>query len=430
MLALVSSISVAFLFYFLFLLSKLTNNICIITLFKFYFFVSPISLFLFIQNKDIFYSEGGWRTINDFTFNYENILFLYLECFCYLILLIFIIIFIEKLFNNFNKSYIVFIYDGKKLSFASFSYIILLLIASLFSITLYINNIAISGIPSEKLPFKLVGILSYIRLFIFPLLLILLFRFTSKSLTLHHLNITAAIIIGTTSASKAVALIYLIPLIFYFISNYKISFLNIYKFSLFLFVYQITDISRELTFVNSERQISLLFNHLIYRLYEYFEDGFFENFQMTFLGLFTRFSSFQSLILGSDYYLESPWISLFNFLFIDYLIENPSEALFKMSLPEGFNFGVGIGLLGNLLLISNSGFLITIAFLSYIAISYHIFNVLLGLINLNSSIKFFLILIFIFRTNEASIVSLNNLVIFLLCLFIIQNILKIKRSSL
>lgn len=421
-----STFLVTLIFFILYKLSKISNDQIFSIFFLILLFVCPISNFLFLINLDLFTEGSGWRNVNSFNFNFINISILYIDLFINLFIFIIIYYILSQILSFSKKSnYIITIYRQKEIIFTNYYYyyFLLLIFSCIFSIFLYKFNIGITGIPSEKLPFKLSGFLIYLRLFIFPLILFYLSLFINNSLFFSIVTLLCAIFLGVTSGSKAITLIYLTPLIYLYIQSNKISIIKVF---ILIIAFQIPEFSRNHSFQTNDRFLLELVNSVGYEIYQYFNNDFISNFLMSLLGFFTRIYSLQSLILGSEYELLNPLQSVFNYLFIDYLIDNPALELFNLNFQEGYNFGVNIGLLGNLMIISKSGIIYLIIFLLYVSFQFIFFRFIISFFHFTQPVSFFLILVYLIKTIEGMVVFINY---YLIILFIIVMIFKLFKKD-
>ena len=425
-----SWVALFFLFRILYTFSKITENFLLITFIRVYYMIVPLSTFLFFIYSEIFTIDGGWRTIKDFNINFFSIFNLYFICFIYLFILILFTYILENIIK-YKKNYDTFL-DFKKLNNSSlifnFIYISLISLATLLSIFMYYNNIAITGIPSDPIPYRAVGILSYVRKLLIPALLLIVYQYTSKSLLIFIITSIYALLIGVTSASKLLTILYILPCLINQTIQLSFSKSDYIKFFILLLFYQITDFARDHIYLTDERSIISLLLYLYYAFLNYVNNDFLLNISMSFFGLITRISNTQGLILGSQHQLINPLLSLNSYLFNDYLIQDPALTLFSLTFSNEYNFGVSLGFLGNLIFLHYSSIFAALLLILYISFLIIFLNFLLSQLDYLYITKSFLSFVITFQLIEGTIIFIYYYASILIALNTIQFFYRPNKS--
>lgn len=330
---------------------------------------------LFILNKKD-YSYSGWNAVKDFDFTPSFFLKVYAYSISSIIFLVLFTTLIQKYFitkesisreKSLKK-------DNNRYSLPWSILFFLLLVLSIFTaIFMYVNNIAILGIESDRLPFKLVGILFYFRGYVLPVILFLVYKKTSRSFFVSLSFILVALIVGALSASRGVTLIYLFPVLLE-ILNKKFA-LKHFILILFLIIlgYFTTSLTRDAMYSSTGLSIVEL-STLILNTSSSFksDEGLLYSLLSIISTMSNRLYGAQDSVLAYQYVLVNPWESFINFIFSGTLVNDLAGELYGLEFLPGMGYGVGLGLVALFVMIGKSNIflmLISILFFS-ILISY------------------------------------------------------------
>ena len=173
----------------------------------------------------------------------------------------------------------------------------------LFYAFTYLNNLGITGVQPYRLPFKLSGIIFYLKIFIIPFFSLILYFFSKRSLSNSLLIIIFSILISLFTLSKTPGFIVILPSLLLNLENkkyYKSSILFIAMASIF----KLTSILRlnsfyDLNGINQvDTSISLVVNSLNKFL---FSDSIIISIWRSIKGIIYRFDSFQNFLLALSY---------------------------------------------------------------------------------------------------------------------------------
>lgn len=326
---------------------------------------------LFILNKED-YSYSGWNAIKDFDFSTSFFLQIYTYVFSAIILLILFTWVIERVFRRsrlkrgipttelatqIKTEYV----KPQNITLWTIVFVALLILAIILAVVMYVYNIAILGIESERLPFKLVGILFYLRGYGLPILLFIIFRKTSQSKLLNLMYIVVALFVGALSASRGVTFIYLFPvLVGLLITKITVSRI-ILVVSLILLGYFTTSITRDVVYSTSNLSIFDLPSLLLSSRSSFQSDeGLFLSLLSIIGTISNRLYGAQDSVLAYQHILVEPWNSFVNFMITGSLVPNLAEDLYGLVFLPGMGYGVGLGLIGLLVMIGKADFILLI----------------------------------------------------------------------
>ena len=219
-------------------------------------------------------------------------------------------------------------------------------------------RIGISGIPSRSLPFRMVGIMYYSRLYIVPVILIALYYLSKFDKRVYIITILLAMECSLASGSRLIGLLYLMPLLFVDLGrkNKCWVFTVLIAYICFLFAnnsrtYIYTSIVNKEEYttlttilpaitVSFSQSIRVIPNHI--------------------KGIGDRLFGCQCYILASQFSLETGVIDNVKNFFENWngaysfgLVNDKLLQLFDInSLPEGLGAAVGLGLIASLLVVA------------------------------------------------------------------------------
>ena len=235
--------------------------------------------------------------------------------------------------------------------------LVLFIVLFMLPLTLYMsaNNIGTMGLLNDPLPYRLTGIMYYMRLYLGPILILWLFAKSTRSLALVGIILSYAFIAGLTSASRSVLLISMFSAGYFAIvdrQKTKIALVTFVGVLGFLF----TSASRDYTYSNSvfvlsdafEASLSTFLNAPI---------GFFDIIG----GIANRFYGAQDMVLSYQFVREDTWQAMFNYFFsggrADAIVPDLGRDFYGINL-EGTGLGVGIGTMAYILILSHSNILV------------------------------------------------------------------------
>lgn len=367
-------------YFFLIKLSIKTKNNVLITGISLSAIANVIGTPLFILNKDN-YSYDGWNAVKDFDFNTFSFIKVYSYSFISLFLFIIMVWFLEKATSNYGKYKIdenqIDLKTRLKLNPIIWNIILIcLLLFSLFlAILMYIYKIAVLGVEHEYLPFKMVGILFYLRGYILPLILFVVYRKSSQSTIIKLSVIFIALISGALSASRGVTFFYLFPVLAGILLqqfNFKRVFFVI---TLILFSYFFTSLTRDVTYSSEGLSISDLPVLLLNSKSEFqSEKGIIVSLLNIISTISNRLYGAQDLVLAYQHILINPWNSFFNFTLTKTIVEDLAGDLYGLEFLPGQGYGVGMGLVGVFVMIARSNIILLVVAISYLSFLIVILN--------------------------------------------------------
>ena len=380
-----------FFIWLIYLATKIRNNVLIAAI-SLAAIANVIGTPLFILNKEK-YSYDGWNAVKDFDFSTISFLNIYAYSFTSILLLVGFVWIIEKYnpehlsvyFKNNENEISRNILDSninkkKKSKFTwSFVFFIFYIITVAIAVFMYINKIGILGIEPERLPFKMVGILFYLRGYILPITLFVIFNKTSKSILLMVLVIILAIMMGALSASRGITFIYMFPVIVG-ILNKKVSFQRVALVAaLIVLSYVVTSMARDIIYANAEQSLSIidLLLGLLGSSSEFQSDrGLFFSLLNVISTISNRLYGAQDMVLAYQYVLIDPWSSFGNFLLTEPIADLAKE-LYGLEFSPGQGYGVGMGLLGIFVMIGRADVLLLVAAILFFSLLAVLINRLL-----------------------------------------------------
>lgn len=376
---------------FLLYLSIKTKNIVFLLFCIFLFLSHGIGSIGFYLDRDNAQSVG-FSAIGNFDFSYERFFsaWSYLVVFL-LFLLLFISIFSKRYYRNsyifdFIKQQIIYYESRSRFKWTVFPLLFFSLLFTAISIWMYNYHIGMIGLNQTALPYHLTGVLFYSRRFVFPLILLSFFFRTKEKFISTIILIIYALLIGILATSKSASLIILIPLVVYhYISGKKkLAFIG---FIASVFVYVVVGSVRtviyeydaeidlislmnntDLTVQNNKNLILFIVNNVTGRLF-----------------------GFQCTVLTDQYMLTSflDLVRFYTYSTIDQIVPNNYQTLFGMNLSDDRAFGVCVGYVGSMQLLSCHNYYYTIIQAFIVSVIFTLLNNSIRGVFLQSSKPFY-----------------------------------------
>lgn len=217
------------------------------------------------------------------------------------------------------------------------------------------NNIGTLGLLNDPLPFRLTGIMYYTRLYFGPLLMLVLFAKSSRSWALVAVILGYAVFAGLSSASRTVLLISMFSAGYFAILDRQKARLAIVS-AVGVLGFFFTSGSRDYTYSSDAFVLGDAFEVAL---------SFLLSGQISVLdtigGIANRFYGAQDMILAYQFVREDTWLAMVNYFMsggrADAIVPDLGRDLYDMNL-EGTGFGVGIGTMAYLLILSHSNILV------------------------------------------------------------------------
>lgn len=217
------------------------------------------------------------------------------------------------------------------------------------------NNIGTMGLLNDPLPYRLTGIMYYTRLFFGPLLILVLFAKSSRSWMLVAVILGYAVSAGLSSASRSVLLMSMFSVGYFAIldgQKARLAIISVIGVLGFL----LTSGSRDYTFSSDV----FVFGDAFEVALSFLVSGQISVFD-TIGGIANRFYGAQDMILAYQFVREDTWLAMVNYFTsggrADAIVPDLGRDLFDLDL-EGTGFGVGIGTMAYLLILSHTNILV------------------------------------------------------------------------
>ena len=218
------------------------------------------------------------------------------------------------------------------------------------------NNIGTLGLLNDPLPYRLTGIMTYTRLYFGPLLILVLFAKSNRSWMLVAVILGYAVFAGLSSASRSVLLISMFSAGYFAILGRQKARVAIVTF-VGVLGFLLTSGSREYTYSSDVFMLSDAFEVA----FEFLLSGKISIFD-TIGGIANRFYGAQDMILAYQFVREDTWLAMVNYFMsggrADAIVPDLGRDFYDVNL-EGTGFGVGIGTMAYLLILSHSNILVT-----------------------------------------------------------------------
>lgn len=312
------------------------------------------------------YNVYGWNSIKDFDFTFLNLIISYLPLYIFMLLFLFFFYLFNLLFSVdrsylsqikiFNLTKIIRVnLPGKILKDYSSLIYILGFLSIILSYFILISGKGFLGvIINDPLPFKLIGISYYLIKFIIPITNSILFILSRNKKKLFFFIFFVSLIAGSSQLSRSTFLIGLIiPIITLLIFSKSNLFKLIIVFMLSFGLYHIGSI-RDLIYssLNPDRTLSVVpianwHMHFFLSISNIFTSDFWLKSLNIFMGIISRISPAQGIILGNQFNIDLVGGSFEIFKGIIYHgFQNIPEHYFYVwmgtDLPKGFAHGGGI----------------------------------------------------------------------------------------
>lgn len=348
----------------------LKSNNKILQIFSLFTFIAhAIGAPFFWLNRNN-YSYSGWGAVKNFSFNLPEFFGVY----CWVIALFALIVFFTRYFDqaNFYKtrstednlySAVIISRAQPIISHAKFRniynfYILLFILAFAIPLNIYmaLNKIGTLGLISEPLPFRLVGIMYYTRLYFIPLILTILYFRSSKSWLIFLAIFAYAATAGIFSSSRSVLILTLMPLLLdMFLSKQKGRGILLAIGGLAAFT--LVSTSRDYTYTTDTFSFFDAVNAGIVLL----RDSDLSLGDMV-GGIVNRFYGAQDMVLAHQFISPTPFEAAVAYFWqggrADAVIPNLGEDLYGFSFPVDSGFGLGIGTLAYLLILAHSNIIL------------------------------------------------------------------------
>jgi hypothetical protein len=222
-------------------------------------------------------------------------------------------------------------------------------------------KIGLVGLIPIQLPYRLTGILFYVRRYIFSAILAYLYLKTNDNKLSAIILIIYALIVGVTGSSKGAALIVLAP-IAYVSFLYKNKRLGWAIIIAMLVIYEFVSFSRNYIF---EEEASLEWDVVFSNTFEYVTSSYSltDILTMGIEGLCSRIYGMRSAVLSYQY-TKLTFDDMVSFYTLqsslNELTPNIVQDLFGIVLPEDKAYGVGFGYVGTFIIFSNHNFFLAV----------------------------------------------------------------------
>lgn len=231
--------------------------------------------------------------------------------------------------------------------------ILIVLVGAPLNVYMARNLIGITGLVSEELPFRLVGVMYYSRLYLIPLLLTWLFSKSTRGVLLFGAIIAYSLLAGFSSASRTVLLLSLMPLILdIYFHRRRASALFLASVAALAFV--LVSASRDYTYASAQPSYLEMAENVV--------DSLAAMPRMTPMsvlgGIANRFYGAQDMVLAYQYEPTDPYRSFVDYLWsggaADSVVRDLNQDFFGMTFTDGSGFGFGIGLAAYLLMLGRA----------------------------------------------------------------------------
>lgn len=316
--------------------------------------IGSVAFYLDRKNSN----STGFSAIGDFDYSYSDLFSAYSYLFIFLLfMLLFVALFRKKYHTNFLPKFLKKQYDSIHI-YTAWNLLPIIIVTfsfTMISIWMYNLHIGMIGLQQTELPFRLTGILFYMRRFVFPLVLIWIFMKTNNKFIATFLLITYSFIVGITSTSKSASLLMLLPLatINYLTGRRSLAFVSIISAILAYFIVG----QMRLLIYTFDADIDLL------TVISSPMDLEFDNLFLYIISNITgRLYGLQSTVLTNQYdqLTFTDLIDFYSISHISEIIPDMAYELFGMNLPDDKAFGVGVGFTGAIHLFSCHNYIYTI----------------------------------------------------------------------
>lgn len=217
------------------------------------------------------------------------------------------------------------------------------------------NKIGTLGLLSDPLPYRLTGIMYYTRLYFGPLIILVLFAKSNRSWVLVAVILGYAVLAGLSSASRTVLLISMFSVGYFAILDRRMARIAVI-FVVGLLGFLLTSGSRDYTYTSDTFLLGDAFEVAL----SFLNSGEISIFD-TIGGVANRFYGAQDMILAHQFVREDTWLAMVNYFTsggrADAIVPNLGRDFYDMNL-EGTGFGVGIGTMAYVLVLSHSNILV------------------------------------------------------------------------
>lgn len=237
--------------------------------------------------------------------------------------------------------------------------IFFVLLFSIVSVWMFTMHIGMVGLNQTELPYHLTGILFYTRRIVFPIIILVLYLKSKNKKSLTLLLVLYSFVIGITATSKSIGLIVLIPIAIIHIAQKNIKWASFVFLSSFVLYYVVGTSRDAIFFFDGDIPYQELFGIVSNEVdFEISDIG-----QLLFNvtnSLCGRLMGIRSVILGYQYDGLSFIDCLSYYSMITPSVIPDLSLLFGVELPDDKSFGLNIGMMGIIQLLSCHNFLLTI----------------------------------------------------------------------
>lgn len=318
------------------------------------------SMFLFLNSEEA--DMWGFTAVGLFDFSLTSFFSAYIKVFVFIL-----VVHVLSLYKNKNKVDVfkhLKEYFLKTIKLATKeSYTILLIFTAIIfcflSVWMFNNSIGMTGIRPKQLPYHLTGILFHLRGKVFPLVFFFLYiKSSNKNLSFIFIVISS-IIGGFSACSKGLPILILAPIIYESIlTKHKVR--AGFGIVLSILLFGIISFSRELLFAFDKVQVDLE-TTMAYSIEALSNVK--SNWIIDLLDTFTgRLYGANTLVLADQYHITT-FADLINYYLgvpAEVLVPNYSETIFGITLPDNMAYGVGLGYMGTMILLSSGSYLYVI----------------------------------------------------------------------
>jgi hypothetical protein len=308
----------------------------------------------FILEQELYNLDQGALTVKSFTFSFTSFLKLYLYFFIFLYFLVLItLFFIRFIFHIITKQKNLVLSDknirlfnSRGNIFYTITLLIFVVLCSILNFWMFKNSIGLTGVESKELPLHLSGLLLYFTKFIVPLVIIILFFRSYKSLLIYLVLFIYGAILGITQISKLSAVNVLGILILFSIFQKRKILTTLLLIGTQFIILIVSSIRGYIYVLDGKKITASVEEGIFFKLATLFSDRE-SNFNLLdLLSNFGRIESPHNLVLA--YQLDTnqiggsfEMIKRYIYLGKGYDIDTYHIALINTTLPEGFAHGVG-----------------------------------------------------------------------------------------
>jgi hypothetical protein len=417
----------------LFLYISIRENHLTLSLFSGAFFVAHAinPPFFFLYKND--YTHSGWTAVKDFNFEIYKFLQIYIWPYAIMLFILLFTLTLNRIFPiGKNKSFKFgvtdrnvnsnndFIKGSKTKLYSILLWLFIILLAVPLNIFMFNNQIGILGLPQSRLPFKLTGTLYYFKYFIIPILIYYLYMKSNRSTVLALIVLIYGVLAGLAGVSRSISAFACSTVIFFSVKDRQPIRLLI---STFIMIMAFEMITYQRDFVYSSEGLD--FSDLILNVDWVSTVSWDLPFRIL-NAISGRLNGAQNIVLVYQCDLDDQINAILRFFSGQDIVENPALEFFGLNLPGDRAYGIGLGLISCLLLLSNKNILVLIL-LGFVIASFLYLSELVArnLQNLKDSfslVSYPLIFLSTFLLNEPNLKRFYFFLIFLIIFLFLNNV--------